>query len=472
MKRGAFRELAGQTGYPTDNANGSAFRARKGWDFRHFWVLVHRYAGLYMAAFLIVVGITGSLLAFYVELEGAINPHLHPATRQNAEIDPATLIMRAEALVPEAQANGISFSDGEAMATVSMGPRTDPATGKPYALGFDQLVLDRYTGEELGRREWGAISQGLINLMPFIYKLHYQLALGDVGIWLLGIAALIWTLDCFVGFYLTLPVRRQSLSFRLSVTPAKAWVQSGLVVPALDSNLPWNDQESGAKPASWLRKGSFWRRWKPAWLIKRSRLNFDLHRAGALWLWAILLIFAWSSVYMNLWDTVYTAATRLVLDYHEPWTDLPKREKPLDNPVLDWRQAQEIGTDLMARAAATQGFTIGHQVSLRLNRELGVYVYQVRSSRDIQDRHGRTQVLFDADTGLERLLLLPSGQYDGNTVTSWLYALHMGNVFGLPYRIFVCVLGLALTMLSVTGIIIWLRKRRAAHHQHARRLKG
>jgi uncharacterized iron-regulated membrane protein len=46
-------------------------------------------------------------------------------------------------------------------------------------------------------------------------------------------------------------------------------------------------------------------------------------------------------------------------------------------------------------------------------------------------------------------------------VTNWLSALHQGEVFGLPYRIFVCVLGVMVVMLSVTGIVIWLKKRRA-----------
>ena len=35
----------------------------------------------------------------------------------------------------------------------------------------------------------------------------------------------------------------------------------------------------------------------------------------------------------------------------------------------------------------------------------------------------------------------------------------MADVFGLPYRIFVCVLGLVITMLSVTGVYIWWKKR-------------
>ncbi|MGQ0594799.1 MAG: hypothetical protein ACT4QB_19835 [Gammaproteobacteria bacterium] len=33
---------------------------------------------------------------------------------------------------------------------------------------------------------------------------------------------------------------------------------------------------------------SWWRRWKPAWLIKRSRFNYDVHRASGLWVWAML----------------------------------------------------------------------------------------------------------------------------------------------------------------------------------------
>jgi uncharacterized iron-regulated membrane protein len=72
--------------------------------------------------------------------------------------------------------------------------------------------------------------------MPFVYKLHDELALGMTGIWILGIVALVWTLDCGVGFYLTLPAGTHALM---------------------------------------------------------------------LWLWVVLLLFAWSSVYMNLWDTLY-----------------------------------------------------------------------------------------------------------------------------------------------------------------------
>lgn len=396
---------------------------------RHFWLLLHRYAGLAMAGFLVVVGLTGSLLAFLQELEHLINPQFQVADQGLPRLAPAALAERAEALAPQAKANGVWLGQTDAV-HVSVAPRNDPATGRPYALDYDRLVLNPYTGAELGRYTWGAISAGLINFMPFVYQLHYALALDEAGGTVLGIVALVWTLDCFVAFYLTLPARRKR--HFLLAGESKNW----------------------------------WRRWRPAWQVKwrasATRINFDLHRAGGLWLWLALLVFAWSSVYMNLWDSVYPTAMRWVSEYRDPWAELPKRGQPLEQPALDWRQANRIGEALMARAAREEGFAVERPVALRIDREHGIYVYQVRSSRDIQDRAGETRVFFDADSGEPRGLSLPTGQYGGNTVTSWLFALHMGNVFGLPYRIFVCLLGIAITVLSVTGVVIWLKKRQAA----------
>ncbi|MGH7879449.1 MAG: PepSY-associated TM helix domain-containing protein [Candidatus Binataceae bacterium] len=392
---------------------------------RHVFIWLHRWTGLAMAGFLIVVGVTGSLLAFKSELEHLISPHLFATPRPGvAPLDLATLAERAGPLVPQGQVASVTFAEPDQV-RVGFSPRKDPATGKPYDLGFNQFFVDPWTGEELGRRRHGDISQGSINLIPFIYTLHYALALGMPGIWVLGIVALVWTLDCFVGFYLTLPV---------------------------SSN-------------------AFWRRWESAWLIKRParafRLNFDLHRASGLWLWPILLIFAWSSVYMNLWDAVYTWATLAVLEYKAHWSELAPLPQPLENPRLDFRSALATGERLMAEQATSHGFSVRRPVSLSFDSTDGVYHYTVRSSRDIEDRDkdaffgGRTELYFDARSGVLRLLLLPTGQYSGNTVTTWLYHLHMANVFGLPWRIFVCVLGLAITMLSVTGIYIWWKKRRA-----------
>ena len=40
--------------------------------------------------------------------------------------------------------------------------------------------------------------------------------------------------------------------------------------------------------------------WKAKWRANFARPNFDLHRAGGLWLWPLLFVFAWFSVVLGL----------------------------------------------------------------------------------------------------------------------------------------------------------------------------
>lgn len=46
---------------------------------RKIFILIHRYVDLVMAVFLVVAGLTGSLITFYHELDTAINPSLMKA---------------------------------------------------------------------------------------------------------------------------------------------------------------------------------------------------------------------------------------------------------------------------------------------------------------------------------------------------------------------------------------------------------
>ncbi len=141
-------------------------------------------------------------------------------------------------------------------------------------------------------------------------------------------------------------------------------------------------------------------------------------------------------------------------------------------PKVDWRAAQAIGARLMAEQAASHGFSVERVEGLGFDPSNGGYIYYVKSSRDIRDKSGSTNLTFDGDTGALRSLNFPAGEHSGDTVSTWLAALHMADVFGLPYRIFVCVLGLAIAMLSVTGIYIWWKKRRARKFSASQRGKA
>ncbi|HTV32082.1 MAG TPA: PepSY-associated TM helix domain-containing protein [Methylocella sp.] len=73
---------------------------------RHFFVFIHRWAELAMALFLVVVGLTGSVLAFREELDVWLNPKLLTVAKRDAPLlDGFVLHEKAAALYPEAQLN-------------------------------------------------------------------------------------------------------------------------------------------------------------------------------------------------------------------------------------------------------------------------------------------------------------------------------------------------------------------------------
>jgi uncharacterized iron-regulated membrane protein len=43
----------------------------------------------------------------------------------------------------------------------------------------------------------------------------------------------------------------------------------------------------------------------------------------------------------------------------------------------------------------------------------------------------------------------------------------MATLRGLPMKILVCAMGAVVTMLSVTGFVVWVRKRRGRPARHA-----
>lgn len=394
-------------------------------------VWLHRWVGLLLAAFLVLEGLTGTLLAFRVPLERWTNPDLFAVPAGRAPLDLATLAERAEAQEPHARIGYFSIDHDQVILHVT--PRTDPTSGKPWPLAFDRLYLDPYTGRELGVRRDGDITAGRANLISFLYSLHMNLALDTVGYWILGIVALAWSIDCFVGLYLTMPT----------------------VLPG------------------------FVRRWLPAWRVKVRakpvRVNFDLHRAGGLWLWPVLFVFAWSSVMFNL-SPVYVPVTRAVLDYESPdaLMQRPGLHESL-HPRLGWREAQQFGAQALARVTRERNFRIVRPYGMAYIENLGVYTYAVESSLNVQRSGWGTSVWIDGDTGEVRDVGVPSGEHAGNTVETWLRALHFADLQdSLAYRILVSAVGMVVVMLSFTGVYLWLKKRRArrwsrAHATEARR---
>lgn len=425
MRNHAMDLEAPTSALPAPSASGAAQRKARPFSFQAAALWAHRYVGLFMAVFLVVAGLTGSLLAFYHELDELLNPglfHVSPPAPGAALLDP---FEQREALQrqlpPGLHAHRVMFEQRAGVASLL---EASPAPGVEYE-GPDEFFLDPYTGRLMGARRWGDVTEGVPNLMPFVYRLHYSLALGEVGVTLFGVVALLWTLDCFIGGYLTLPSSRPHGRRGIDV---------------------------------WLT------RWKPAWLVQGGQLFslvFTWHRASGLWLWAILLAFAWSGVGLNLREVYNPVMVAAFGPQERASSRLPKLEAPSLEPALDWRDAHRRGRALMAEQATQRGFEVVDERRLVYQPEAGIFRYQVRSSLDVSDRYAGTTLWLSAQDGRLLEFEAPTGENAGRTLTTWLYQLHFGavSVLGVPYRVFVCWLGLAVAVLSVTGVWVWWVKR-------------
>lgn len=384
---------------------------------RQLWVRLHRYVGLGIAVFLIIAGLTGSVIAFHRELDRWLNPELFHVQSRGAPLPPSELAARVEAVEPQIRVTAVplQLTPGES-ALLSIAARVNPETGTPFRIEYNQLFADPITGRVLGTREWGACCFERKHLIPFLYTLHHRLTIpGNWGMWLMGAVALAWLFSIFVGFYLTLP-----------------------------RSLP------------------FWRTWKSAWFMKvggsASRINFDLHRAAGLWLWSVLLVLAMSSVALNLKVEVFAPVVALF----SPLTPTPfdsRRPQPPETPIEPLLSFEEAIARATGEAAVHGWKTLPDEVAYRPTYVL----YSVNFSpaqRGLASTLGSRVVYVDGLDGRILGTRVPGGGSAGDVFMQLQYPLHSGKIVGLPGRIAICVTGIVVAMLSITGGIIWLRRRR------------
>jgi len=168
------------------------------------------------------------------------------------------------------------------------------------------------------------------------------------------------------------------------------------------------------------------------------------------------VLFNLGPVYHRVFDPIF--------EYHEPAPETMDMSPVNEThpPRIDYRTALAMAEKMMAEQAKTHGFVVESQTVFEYQDNACEYFYNVRSSRDIADRDhiSFTTLTFNCNTGKLRSVHIPSGEYSGNTIALWLQYLHMVWTLGLPYRIFVFLLGILMAMLSATGVYIWWRKQR------------
>jgi uncharacterized iron-regulated membrane protein len=385
---------------------------------RNLLLFLHRWTGLAIAAFLVVSGLTGAVISWDHELDEWLNPQLYRAEWAGAPASALHLADRIEATHPGLVVTylPLSVEPGHALLmsvdadrSASRDDRTDPT--------FNQVAVNPTSGDIQGRRMWGEPALTRENLLPFLYKLHYSMHIPDmagveVGVLFMGVIGILWLLDSFAALWLSFPsVRTWRKSFALR------WRQGGF------------------------------------------RRLFDLHRSGGVWTWLLVAVVAVTSVSMNLG----TEVVRPLVNAVSPLSPSPFDAR--DTSAAPQAQvSRKAVLETATRAAVERG--IGAPAG-GLFYSPDFHVYGVGFFAPGEDHGdgglGNPWLYFDAATGRPAGADIPGTGSAGDIFMQAQFPLHSGRIVGVPGRILVSILGLVVAGLSITGVMIWARKRAARH---------
>ncbi|MDR4501822.1 MAG: PepSY domain-containing protein [Nitrospirales bacterium] len=372
---------------------------------RHCWRTLHAVLGISAGLVFTIIGLTGSLLAFWPELD----VWMHPALIQvSAHADQEKALRSLDDIV--AAARSVIPADGQPYALVY--PRF-PDSGfvvtysrpapDPKQLEWHQVFIDPYTALVTGKRlQFDMERPWRGSLFDFILRLHYTLALGAQGATLVGIIAL-----------------------ALMVLLA-----SGIVL--------WWPASTHISSAFTIKRGG-----------SHQRFLYDLHKTVGFYASVLLMIALFSGLYLVFPDYVKALIGIFSTTGTTPHlTSAPSHEQ------------RPIGFDEVA-AIADETFPDGRfQWIFFPQGANGVYKIVKKAPLERTDILPARALWIDQYSGQVLHTHDPAHYTTGQTFMHWLFPLHSGEAFGWPGRFMILCLGLVPGALFITGLIRWRQNRR------------
>lgn len=256
---------------------------------RRSLAFLHRWLGLAFLACLLPACLAGSVIVWKAELDAWLNPDLFYAAPSEARLlDEEELEAALRAQVPKIRIAWVEPPEQPGRtAYASIGNWFDPTDPERR---YNEVYLDPHTGRILGARSIFKPHFDRREGLIFLRRIHYSLNWVPGGLTLMGWVAVLWLLDSLLG---------TALSFH----------------------------------------GGSWRRWLRAFRLRRNFWDHDLHRAGSLWLWPMVVVLAVSSIFLNLRREVFLP----VLDGLQRLLPVAWRD-PVENAILEWQFPLHTGT--------------------------------------------------------------------------------------------------------------------------------
>ena len=347
---------------------------------RRLVLKIHLVIALIAGAFLVLLGATGSIIAFEPELDRLLHPGL-------AYVTPTGRVLSLAEI-----GDAISRAYG-GEPIVGFLPSASPNVPTEVIMPRGIVVANQYTGEILGLRTRGQTFLGLVR------ALHVRLASGDAGRNILRWSAVAMLFSLTSGFYLWWPLKR--VRIRGSA-----------------------------------RSGRFW---------------FDLHNSIGILSLLPLLALAGTGIVIGFEDQVALLLDKLVGP--GPVNVIPAFARSEPEPG-----AIQITPDqAVAIASARLPGAVPYRV--QMPRYGGVYIVALTFS-DNRIARERNSISIDPWNGKIIATSLSAELTIRERFMAVNEAIHTGTILGAPSRIIAALVSILLPVQAVSGLIIWLRRRR------------
>ncbi|WP_163707907.1 PepSY-associated TM helix domain-containing protein [Mangrovibacterium lignilyticum] len=377
---------------------------------RNFFYQTHLYLGIASSIVLIILCLSGSILAFEEEFIDLFDRSYRISKNERAERLPLTQkIANIETSTGKVVSGMMIFAEAEKNHLFMLtNPKTETATGEHRRP--EQMWVDSYTGEQIAKPE-SATAEGFFH---WVMQLHRWLLLDrKIGRTITGAATVIFLL-------LTI---------------------SGLVL------------YSPAKLTGWLRRST----WLPKLRIKKaSGANFILHRNYS-WYAAIPLLLMGFSALIWSYPSYYNGLERLLgdqlgkqrfdktipLNYHP---DTSTKMLPIEAIIAKADEALPYSTKI-------------YRIDLPKTKDESIMVRKKNAAFLAYDAADKIQI--DPYTG-EVIEIDEFRNWSFRSkVAALIRTIHIGSFVGITSKIIYFLAALLATSLPVTGLLLWVKKLRA-----------
>jgi len=368
---------------------------------------LHRSLGIGLGVWFALVGITGSILVYEDPIDAWLNPGMLVDWHEGAPLEPDAVLERAEQAYPRARIERLRLpAHAGEVYRVQLMPWPNRRNESPRI----EAMFGPVTGELLGSREIERLGFSPPYALHTVYEFHRSVLLGAAGANVVGIAGFLMLTSVVTGLAVAWPRNRSGWKRVVSVK---------------------------------MRAGG-------------TRVLFDFHRSAGSVLFALVLVSTITGstlVYVNYVRDVVSVFSSVDAFPTIPWRSIRYDQWP------DFRMLVREVRDAYPDRDVSE-VHIPSQIT-------GGYLFYLRGPADVH-RLGDTILWVHPATGEILVERSDRTRTRGETVMHWLFPLHSGMAFGRPGMVAMCVAGALPIFLALTGLWVWLRKRRAERFESER----